>query len=121
MNQEIVKRLHDAAAFVSERGYRPVYVALFGSQNYGLDVYNEEYSSDFDYKCIVIPTLADLVKNASPTSIVLDYEGGHIDVKDIREYMKTLRRVNPAYVEPLITEYAVSLNEGERYMPQIRS
>lgn len=121
MNQEILRRLHEAAAFVTNKGYRPVYIALFGSQNYGLDVHNEEYQSDFDYKCIVLPTLADLVKNANPASVVLDYEGGHIDVKDIREYMKTLRRANPAYIEPLITQYALSLNEGEKYMPQIRS
>ena len=120
MNLEIKKKLERAVQFVEDKGYHPVYIALFGSQNYRLDLQTEEYKSDYDFKCIVIPTLANLVQNCAPTSIVLDFEGGHIDVKDIREYMKTLRKANPAYIEPLVTEYALCVNEGNYYMPEIR-
>lgn len=121
MNLEIKRQLEQAAKFIQNKGYYPIYIALFGSQNYGLDVHNDEYKSDFDFKCIIAPTLADLVMKRAPTSVVLDYNSGHIDVKDIREYMRTLRKANPAYIEPLVTPFYLCLNEGVSYMPDIRN
>ena len=121
MNLEFNKRLEKAAAFVEEQGYHPVYIALFGAQNYELDIHTDEYQSDFDFKCIVLPTLAEMIKNSKPTSVVLDYEGGHIDVKDIREYMKVVTKANPSYIEPLITPHCMPLNEGKYYMVDICS
>ena len=43
-----------------------VYLALQGSQNYELDEYSEEYQSDIDTKCIILPTLDDIVCGKSP-------------------------------------------------------
>ena len=101
------------ANHVQEQGYHPVFVALHGSQNYGLEIFTEEYQSDFDYKCIVLPTLWDLVKNSKPTSIVYDFEGGHIDVKDIRVFMDTVIKMNPSYMEMFFTPYSIYLDEGK--------
>ena len=105
---------------MTEHGYHPIYVALYGSQNYGLDVHTPEYQSDYDYKVIIIPTLWDLVHDSKPVSTVIDYEGGHIDVKDIRTYMDTAMKLNPAYLEILLTDNYICLNEGFLVMPQMR-
>jgi hypothetical protein len=39
-----------------------------------LDVNTEEYKSDIDYKCIIIPTLAELVRNSKPFAKVIDFD-----------------------------------------------
>lgn len=101
-------------------GYHPVYVCLHGSQNYGMDLFTDEYQSDFDYKCVILPTLWDLVCNASPVSKTLDFEGGHIDLKDIRCYMETLLKCNPSYMETLYTPHYLSFDEGELLFDLLR-
>jgi predicted nucleotidyltransferase len=88
-------------------GYRVAYICLHGSQNYGLDIYNEDYESDFDMKAIVVPTLDDLIMNSKPVSKVYKTEWGQVDVKDIRVYMETLLKANPAYVETLYTPFYI--------------
>lgn len=42
---------------VQNLGYTVLYAANYGSHNYNLDIYNEEYSSDIDTKVIILPTL----------------------------------------------------------------
>lgn len=106
---------------VKDLGYHPVYVCIHGSQNYGLDIHTEEYQSDFDYKCVVLPGLEDLVRNAAPVSTTLDFEGGHIDLKDLRSYMETLLKCNPSYMETLYTPYYLSRDEGEDLFIRLRS
>lgn len=120
MTPEITAKLQAVSAYVTELGYHPIYVALYGSQNYGLDVYSDEYQSDFDYKVIVIPKLWDLVRDSKPVSTVLDYGGGHIDVKDVRVYMDTAMKLNPAYLEILLTDNYIAVNEGINVMPSMR-
>lgn len=101
------------AGKVEEQGYHPIFVSLHGSQNYGLEIFTDEYQSDFDYKCVVLPTLWDLVKNSKPVSIVYDFEGGHIDIKDIRVFMDTVIKMNPSYMEMFFTPYSIYLDEGK--------
>ena len=52
-----------------------------GSQNYGLDIYDNDYMSDVDTKAIILPSFEDIVLNREPksTTIVLD-NNEHIDV-----------------------------------------
>lgn len=85
--------------------YSPVYMCLYGSQNYCLDANTDEYQSDFDYKAIVVPTLKDLVFNSKPVSKVVEIENGQMDVKDIRSFFETLSKCNPAFVECMMTPH----------------
>lgn len=121
MTDKIWQKLDAVGKYVSYLGYRPIYVALYGSQNYGLDVHTAEYESDFDYKVIVVPSLWDLVRDSQPVSTVVDYEGGHIDIKDIRAYMDTAMKLNPAYIEIMLTDNWLCLHEGSSSMPPFMS
>lgn len=98
------ERLCAAAKHVSSLGYAPIYVSLHGSQNYGLSVYTDAYQSDYDFKCIVLPSLWDLVEGRKPASLTVDTQDGQIDIKDIRVFCDALERMNPAYLESLATE-----------------
>lgn len=90
-----------------DHGHRVAYICVYGSQNYGLDINNEEYQSDVDMKAIVVPTLDDLIANSKPVSEVIDTEWGQVDVKDIRNYFEVLLKGNPAYIETLFTHYYI--------------
>ena len=109
----ILKNLGRAEDAVRNLGFHPIFVALHGSQNYGLDINTDEYRSDFDYKCIVLPTLRDLTYNCKPVSVVVDFEGGHIDIKDIRVFMDTAVKMNPSYLEMFFTPYYIYADEGK--------
>lgn len=81
-------------------------LCLQGSQNYGLDIYTEEYKSDIDTKAIVIPSLYDVVSNKKPisTTHVLP-NNEHLDVKDIRLYFDNFKKQNINFVEILFTKF----------------
>ena len=83
---------------------RIVGVFLQGSQNYGLDY----EGSDIDTKCIVLPTLEDLIFNRKPVSTthVLPNEE-HLDLKDMRLYFQTFRKQNLNFMEILFTKYKI--------------
>lgn len=120
-NDQYQLRLKQVADHVRNLGHHPVYVCLYGSQNYGLDIISDEYTSDMDYKCVVLPNLEQLVKNSTPVSVVVPYQDGQIDIKDIRCYMETLLKCNPAYVETIYTPYFFSCDEGISLFQNIRS
>lgn len=83
---------------------RIVGVFAQGSMNYGLDY----EGSDIDTKCIVLPTLEDLIFNRKPisTTHVLPNEE-HLDLKDVRLYMTTFRKQNLNFMEILFTKYKI--------------
>lgn len=103
------ERLQTAANHIAALGYSPVYVSLHGSQNYGLAVHTDTYQSDYDFKCIVLPSLWDLVEGKKPASLTIDTEEGQIDIKDIRVFCDALERMNPAYLESLVTDHHLIL------------
>ena len=107
------ERLCAAAKAVCAHGYFPVYVSLHGSQNYALAIHTEDYQSDYDFKCIVLPSLWDLVTGKRPASLTIETEDGQIDVKDIRVFCDALERMNPAYLESIATAHHVILPGGE--------
>ena len=83
-------------------------LVLQGSQNYGLDLYTDDYKSDIDTKCIVIPSLEDVVmnkKSISTTHICPNNE--HIDIKDIRLYFDNFKKQNINFVEILFSNYYI--------------
>ncbi len=95
------ERLERAWNKVIELWYTPYYLWLYWSQNYNLDT--EE--SDFDYKCIILPTLDDLVNQTKPTSIIIDFEWWQIEIKDIRNYVESAVKVNVNFIEILSTPH----------------
>lgn len=115
----IMKQLESAVEKVRAMGYRPVYAALYGSQNYGLDVYGDEYQSDYDVKVIVMPSLHDMVFKDAKVSLTIDYDGGQIDVKDAITMTQIICKMNTQYLEILLTPFYLVLPGGE-YMEEMR-
>lgn len=103
----IMDHLVKQKAVLEAQGYSVAYICVYGSQNYGLDIYTDEYTSDIDIKAIVVPTLDDLVDDCKPVSIVVETPYGQCDIKDIRLYFETLLKANPAYIETLFTDYHI--------------
>ena len=88
-----------------------IYIALQGSQNYDMDIYTDDYTSDIDAKAIILPSFDDILKGRnffSHTYIMED--NSHIDVKDIRLYIDLWKKANPAYLEILFTEFYIMNN-----------
>jgi hypothetical protein len=62
--------------------------------------------SDIDTKCIILPTLDDIVCGKSPyssTHVCANEE--HIDIKDIRVMFEMFKKQNSSYIELLFTPY----------------
>ena len=108
----IYQKTQAAFKYVESLGYRPVYIGLYGSQNYGLDVNDKDYQSDLDWKCLILPTLADLIQNSKPISTVVEFEGGQIDLKDIRAFTDSVVKCNVNFLEILTTEYFYCTNKA---------
>ena len=83
-------------------------LVIQGSQNYGLDIYTEEYKSDIDTKMLVIPSLEDIVYNKKPISTTYILPNNeHTDIKDIRLYFDNFKKQNVNFVEILFSNYYI--------------
>lgn len=79
-----------------------VFLGLQGSQNYNLD--NE--FSDVDTKLLTLPSFANLAMNKEPLSTTHVLKNNeHMDLKDLRLFIPTLRKQNVNFVEMLFTDY----------------
>lgn len=89
-------------------GYQIVFVSCQGSQNYNLDLYTDEYTSDVDTVAMVLPSFDNFVKNDKLISetIILD-NNEHIDVKDIRLLFELFKKQNIKYLEILFSPYKI--------------
>ena len=106
--QRIMKRVKEHYCYLSSKGYEIVFLALQGSQNYGLDVYDEDYMSDVDTKAVVLPSFEDFVYNRQPVSTTIVLENNeHIDVKDIRVMFDTYKKQNVNFIETLFTKFKI--------------
>lgn len=86
-------------------------LVLQGSQNYGLDLYTDEYKSDIDTKVIVIPSLEEIVMNKKPISTThICPNNEHIDIKDIRLYFDNFKKQNVNFLEILFSNFYI-INE----------
>ena len=101
MDKLIYESLKRAYNFVADKGYNVFVITLYGSQNYGLDTPD----SDLDYKAIVIPSIDDVILNRNPASTSYEFEGGLIDVKDIRLMFDNYKKQNLNFIETLFTPY----------------
>lgn len=110
MNREerIMQRVQEHYDYLQQKGYEIVFLALQGSQNYGLDVYDENYMSDVDTKAVVLPSFEDFVYNRQPVSETIVLENNeHIDVKDVRVMFEMFRKMNISYIELLFTKFKI--------------
>lgn len=104
-----------------EQGYEIFGIFVQGSQNYGLDIYNKEYWSDIDTKCIVLPSLDDIILNKKPISTTHERKNKeHIDFKDIRLMWECFTKQNVNFMEILFTEYYIVPDEYLPYWNQMR-
>lgn len=79
-----------------------VFLGCQGSQNYNLD--NE--FSDVDTKLLVLPSFTSLAMNREPVSTTHVLKNNeHMDLKDLRLFIPTLRKQNVNFIEMLFTEY----------------
>lgn len=104
--EKIMKRVKEHYDEACSLGKEVVVVFLQGSQNYNCDEYSTEYQSDIDTKCIILPTLDDIVCGKSPyssTHVCANEE--HIDIKDIRVMFEMFKKQNSSYIELLFTPY----------------
>lgn len=112
MNREefINNRVKEHYDYIKDK-YDVIYLGLQGSQNYELDVYDDEYKSDIDTKAIILPSFEDIVYNRAPISKTIVLENNeHIDVKDIRVMFETFKKQNINFIEILFTKYEI-INE----------
>ena len=101
---DIKKRIKEHFDYVLNKGYEVFGIYLQGSQNYMLETEN----SDIDTKCIVIPSLSDIVLNKEPISKTIVLENNeHIDVKDIRIMFDIFKKQNINFIEILFTKYKI--------------
>lgn len=88
---------------------------LYGSQNYGLDTLD----SDVDTRTIIIPNLECLIDKRD-VSKTIDLSNGMSDVKDIKTMFKQFYKSNPAYLELLVSDYAVFVPTHKYEFDQLR-
>ncbi len=106
--EKINNRIQEHYDYLKSKGYEVVFLALQGSQNYGLDIYDDDYKSDIDSKAIILPSFEDFVYNREPKSKTIVLENNeHIDVKDIRVMFETYKKQNINFVETLFTEFRI--------------
>lgn len=102
---DIFKTLANYKKVLEERGYKVIYIGLYGSQNYNVD----DELSDIDAKAIILPTLHDIIFR-KVTSKVIECENGTIDVKDLITFYDVIKKGNFSYIESIDTEYSIEIN-----------
>lgn len=118
----IRENLADHVKEAKTLGYEIFAVIVQGSQNYNLDIYTDEYKSDIDTKCIVLPTLDDIVRNKKPASHThVRANNEHIDVKDIRLMFDCFKKQNINFVEVLFSDYYWVPDKYKEYWDRLRN
>lgn len=107
---DIFKELANRKKILEERGYKVIYIGLYGSQNYNLS----DEQSDIDVKAIILPTLQDIIFR-KVTSTTIECENGNIDVKDLITFYDVIKKGNFSYVESIDTEYSI----GDKYIKEL--
>lgn len=95
--------LNKVKKMLEEKGHTVYYVAVYGSQNYNLHTEH----SDLDYKAIILPTIDEIIANSKPFSSTYEFNGGLVDVKDIRSYIDSAVKCNVNFIEILNTPYFI--------------
>lgn len=111
MTKEMIfKELSNYKKILEEKGYKVLYIGLYGSQNYNVD----DVLSDLDVKAIILPTLHDIIFR-KVTSTTIECENGNIDVKDLITFYDVIKKGNFSYIEAMDTEYSI----GDKYIKNL--
>ena len=122
MREEIQKRVEEHSEELRSLGYTEFVTVLQGSQNYGLDIQNEDYSSDVDTKALILPSFDSFVAGSAPISHTHVRENNeHIDIKDIRNYFEQFKKQNLNFMEILYSDYYSVNPEWEEEWKELRS
>ena len=81
--------------------YRQFILAPIGSWNYDCA---DEYS-DTDTKAIVLPTIEDVIQNKCDSFTHIFPNEEHFDATDIRNFLKSLQKGNPQFIEILFSKW----------------
>lgn len=108
--QEIFKALGSYKKILETKGYKVIYIGLYGSQNYNLD----DELSDIDVKAIILPSIHDIIFR-KVTSTTIECENGNIDVKDLITFYSVIKKGNFSYIESIDTEYYI----GDKYIKEL--
>lgn len=101
-DEKIFKELSKYKTLLEEKGYKVIYIGLYGSQNYNLD----DELSDYDVKAIILPSLHDIIFRKT-TSKTIECENGAIDVKDLITFYSVIKKGNFSYIECIDTKYSI--------------
>ena len=104
---------------IENMGYTLVYLAVQGSTNYDLDLYNDKYQSDVDMKAFVLPSFKDLYYDEK-VSKTYKTKYGQVEVKDVRCLPELLGKMNPSYVELLFTPYFCTNQAFDDFVSKLR-
>lgn len=110
--EKIFKELANRKKILEDKGYKVIYIGLYGSQNYNLD--DEE--SDIDVKAIILPSLQDIISR-TVISTTIECESGNIDVKDLLTFYDVIKKGNFSYIEAIDTKYSI----GDKYIKELFS
>lgn len=108
--EEIFKTLGQYKKILEDKGYKVIYIGLYGSQNYNVD----DELSDVDCKAIILPTLHDIIFR-KVTSKTIECDNGSIDVKDLITFYDVIKKGNFSYIESIDTEYSI----GDKYIKNL--
>lgn len=100
--EAILEVLNYYKQLLERKGYKVIFVALYGSQNYNVS----DEKSDIDAKAIVLPTLTDII-HRKVISTTLETEYGSIDYKDIITFNDVVKKGNFSYIEAIQSSYRI--------------
>lgn len=110
MKDEIFKTLSMYKRILEDKGYKVIYIGLYGSQNYNV----ADELSDIDVKAIILPSLHDIIFR-KVTSTTIECDNGTIDVKDLITFYDVIKKGNFSYIESIDTEYSI----GDKYIKNL--
>lgn len=108
--KEIFKAISNYKRMLEDKGYKVIYIGLYGSQNYNVD----DELSDIDAKAIILPSLHDIIFR-KVTSKTIECENGSIDVKDLITFYDVIKKGNFSYIECIDTDYSI----GDKYIKEL--
>lgn len=108
--KEIFKTISNYKRMLEDKGYKVIYIGLYGSQNYNVD----DELSDIDAKAIILPSLHDIIFR-KVTSKTIECENGSIDVKDLITFYDVIKKGNFSYIECIDTDYSI----GDKYIKEL--
>ncbi len=114
IDTEIIENLH-ARYDAFKDDYDIVGVFLYGSQNYNLAT----EMSDIDVYMLVNPSVGTLSESKNKRTETFHTVSGDVVVKDVRDFLRSLRGMGMNFLETLFTPYAVVADEYARTVDRL--